>query len=343
MIFDRIQEYGHIGIFTHMNPDGDALGSTFALAGWLQQRNIPFSIFLPSPVSESLAFMVPEGMERHIRIWGSEGADATDEIEKYRLLIGLDFNTLQRIGGWESAFRSSKATKFLIDHHLFPDVEAFDTIVSRTDISSASELLYSLLKTAPGIDGDVSKMSVITREALLTGMTTDTNNFANSVYPSTLMMAAELMAAGTDRDKIIHNLFFRYPQRRIKAQGYILDKLLKISDVGFAYIFLDARIQTRLGLQEGDTEGFVNIPLSLENVNMSILAKRERGSKKIRISIRSKKGTSARECAAQYFHGGGHELASGGRLTIGQDIAAESSVCGYIEESVRKFFMERKL
>lgn len=342
MISDIIPVSGHIGLFTHVNPDGDALGSTFAMAGWLQQRGAEFTIFLPSPVSESLGFMVPEEFVKHIRIWDEAGDGGNGaEVARCGLLVGLDFNTPARIGGWESAFRASEAVKILIDHHMFPDEDAFDTVISRTDVSSACELLYSLLKTAPGIDGDVSKMSRITREALLTGMTTDTNNFANSVYPSTLTMASELIAAGTDRDSIIQKLFFRYPERRIKAQGYVLDRLLKITPEGVAYVFINGRTQKRFGLQDGDTEGFVNIPLSLEKVRMSILAKRERESRKIRISIRSKKGTSARECAAKYFHGGGHELASGGKLTIGQDIAGEKNVCEYIENSVREFFMER--
>ncbi len=342
MIFDKILESGHIGLFTHMSPDGDALGSTFAMAGWLLRQGKKFTIFLPDPVSESLSFMIPEGMDRHIRIWkGDDDWAALKDLEGCDLLIGLDFNVPGRIGGWESAFRASRSYKILIDHHMFPDAGAFDTVISETAISSASELLYCLLRQAPGVDGDVSRLSVETREALLTGMTTDTNNFANSVYPSTLTMAAELIAAGTDRDKIIQKLFFCYPERRIRAQGYILDKLLRVTPEGVAYIFLDGRTQTRFGLQEGDTEGFVNIGLTMEKVRMSILAKRERGSSRIRISLRSKKGTSARECAAEFFHGGGHELASGGRLTLGTDVAAEKDVCGYIENSVRKFFMER--
>lgn len=342
MNFEKILNAGHIGLFTHMNPDGDALGSTFAIAAWLLQNSRKFTIFLPSPISESLSFMQPSGFEKRITVWkDGDISGGSEQLAACDLLIGLDFNNVSRIGGWEAAFRASTATKILIDHHMFPEDEAFDTVISKTDISSASELLFSLLKQAPGIDGDVSKMSVTTRETLLTGMTTDTNNFANSVYPSTLTMASELIAAGTDRDSIIQKLFFSYPERRIKAQGHILDRLLKLTPEGVAYIFLDGRTQTRLGLQEGDTEGFVNIALSMEKVRMSILAKRERGTKKIRISIRSKKGTSARECAAEYFHGGGHELASGGKLVIGTDIASEKEVCGYIQKSVEEFFMER--
>ena len=338
-IFDKIQESRHIGIFTHISPDGDALGSSFGLAGYLKECGKDFTIFIPSEIPDSLKFMVPATLKKNIVLYCVANIGKVKDCD---LLIGIDFNCLHRTGEWENPFRESKAYKILIDHHQNPETESFDVVESETEISSASELAYSLLKMAPGIDGDITKLSVTTREALLTGMTTDTNNFANSVYPSTLQMASELLAAGTDRDKIIRNLYFSYPVRRIKAQGYVLDKLLRITDFGVAYIFLDSRTQTRFGLKEGDTEGFVNIPLSLENVKMSIFAKRERGRRKIRISIRSKKGTSALECAGKYFHGGGHELASGGKLIIGEDVSSEKEVAGYIEKYSRKFFIEKK-
>lgn len=342
MLFESIQSSSDIGIFTHSCPDGDALGSTLGLMGWLDDAGKKSTIFIPSAISESLLFMVPETHRGRIIVWdGNKAEECKAGVQECDLLIGLDFNTVGRIGEWEKCFRESKARKILIDHHIQPEKDAFDLVISRTEVSSACEIVYFLLKDAPGIDGDASRLSVLTRESLLTGMTTDSNNFANSVYPSTLTMASELLAAGTDRDSIIQKLFFSYPERRIKAQGYVLNRLLRITEDGVAYMFLDSYTQTRFGLKEGDTEGFVNIPLSMDGIRMSIFAKRERGSKKIRISIRSKKGTSARECAGKYFHGGGHELASGGKLIIGEDIAAEHSVRKYIEKSTHEFFLER--
>lgn len=342
MLSECVRTSSKVGIFTHISPDGDALGSTIGLMGWLMDKGVEFTLFLPGEIGESLEFMVPDEMRRHIIFWEKAKEESNlKELAGCDLLAGLDFNRLSRIGEWGAAFRDSKAHKILIDHHQNPEVEAFNEVVSRTDVSSTCEIVYGLLKECADIAGDVSKMSVITREALLTGMTTDTNNFANSVFPSTLTMASELLEAGTDRDSIIQKLYFCYPQRRIKAQGYALGRLLHITDDGVAYIFLNAFTQTRFGLKEGDTEGFVNIPLSMAGIRMSILAKRERGSKKIRISIRSKKGTSALECADRYFHGGGHENASGGKLMIGEDIPSERSVCRYIEKSTHEFFMTR--
>lgn len=364
-MFSLIQSSSRIGIFTHINPDGDALGSSFGLASYLQERGKSVTVFLPTSISESLSFMVPqpvkEGRSFGISVWDPDREDAIKQtIADCDLLIGVDFNVTSRIGDLGPLLEGAKAAKILIDHHVGPQEDAFDIVRSQTDISSASELVYQILTeqeanlagagttsgsansgagTATG-DSPTSKLSQITREALLTGMTTDTNNFANSVFPSTLSMASELIAAGTDRDKIIDNLYFRYPERCIRLRGHALETLMKINPRGIGYIILDAQTLERFGIQEGDTEGLVNIPLSIDRVRMSILAKEEPATRKIRISIRSKKGTSARDCAMRFFHGGGHEQASGGRLMKGEDVESIIEVESYIEKMSEEFIME---
>ncbi len=337
-----IHQSTKIGIFTHINPDGDALGSTLGMAGYLSQIGKEYRIFLPSEPGESLLFMIPQQLRESIFTWHDNRAETLEALVKEcDLLVGMDFNTPDRIGGYAPLLIGSKAHKILIDHHIGPATEYFDKIYSTPETSSTCELAYELLKTMPEIDGDVSRMTELTRESLLTGMTTDTNNFANSTTPGTFRMASELIAAGTDREKIIQNLYFCYPERRIKAQGYILDNLLNITGDGVAYIILDRRIQRRLHLKEGDTEGFVNIPLAIKDVRMSILLKRETKSNRIRVSVRSKKGTSARDFAMKYYHGGGHEQASGGRLMIGEDIRTMLEVKKYVEKSIREFCKEQ--
>lgn len=342
MIYNSILSATKVGIFTHVNPDGDAMGSTLGIMGYLDSLNKESTIFIPSGYGESLAFMVPERVKDRIVVWDESKRDETcSEISRCDLLIGLDFNTLERIGEFGPILSSSPAVKILIDHHVGPDTKTFNQVYSTTQVSSTCELLFGILMDSPQISGDCGKMTPLTRDALMTGMTTDTNNFANSVFPGTFTMASKLIEAGTDRDSIIRNLFFSYPTRRIKAQGYILDNLLKITDYGVAYIILDWPTQQKFGLKEGDTEGFVNIPLSAAEVKMSIFLKEESNRQKIRVSIRSKEGTSARDAAMKYFHGGGHILASGGKLMIGEDIDSLDNAAYYIEENTRNFFLEQ--
>ena len=185
---------------------------------------------------------------------------------------------------------------------------------SETEISSASELLYQILMSTPQVSEDAKKLPLSTATSLMTGMTTDTNNFANSVYPSTLIMASTLLAAGVDRDYILSQLYNQHSENRLRLMGHMMKELLTITEDGAAYMILDLKTQHKYGIKEGDTEGFVNMPLSIANVRISLLLKED--TDRIRVSIRSKKGTSANRCARMHFNGGGHENAAGGRLDI---------------------------
>ena len=172
----------------------------------------------------------------------------------------------------------------------------------------------------------------------MTGMTTDTNNFANSVYPSTLGMASSLLAAGVDRDNILSELYNRHSENRLRLMGHMMKDLMKITDDGVAYIVLDTETMRNYKVQDGDTEGFVNMPLSIGKVRMSLLLKEEED--RIRVSIRSKKGTSANRCARMFFNGGGHENAAGGRLNKPGDVATIAEVPEYIEKYTHIYMTE---
>ena len=97
-------------------------------------------------------------------------------------------------------------------------------------------------------------------------------------------------------------------------------------------------MQEHYHINEGDTEGFVNMPLAVADVRMSILAKEDNG--KVRMSVRSKRGTSANMCARRYFNGGGHENAAGGRLNIPEDVKGIEEVGTFIERVTHTFLNE---
>ena len=232
----------------------------------------------------------------------------------------------------------SPARKVLIDHHLNPDAASFDLVFSETEVSSACELLYHILMALPAVAGKASRLGRQAARALMAGMTTDTNNFANSVWPTTFGMASALLATGVDRDALLQRLYQTYPEDRIRLQGLLLKDLLHITPKGVAYMVLDRQTQRHFFLQEGDTEGFVNLPLAIRKVRMSLFLREENGV--FRVSIRSKKGTSANTLAARYFCGGGHELAAGGKFipTRDRDEAAEAEA--FIERITEEFLSE---
>jgi phosphoesterase RecJ-like protein len=151
-------------------------------------------------------------------------------------------------------------------------------------------------------------------------------------------MASSLLGIGVDRDMIIQRIYNSFKESRVRLQGHILKDLMMITPDGVAYIILTKEDIRNYNVEDGDTEGFVNIPLSIDEVKMSIFIKEDKD--RVRVSIRSKKGTSANRCAREYFNGGGHENAAGGRLYIPEDIAGIDEVAGYIENRTHKFMNE---
>ncbi len=330
----------NICIVTHMKPDGDAMGSSVAMYHFLKKYKKNPTIVLNDSYPPYLSFLISEDLARNIVIFENDPAEARNKIAGCDLVICLDFNAFHRTDHLEIPLTEAHCQKVLIDHHLNPSRELFDLSFSETEVSSAAELLYHILMHTTTVNGNASNLGKECSEALMTGMTTDTNNFANSVFPSTLHMASALLAAGTDRDFILNKVYNQYGENRLRLMGHMMKDLLKITSDGVAYIVLDRQTQEEYHVAEGDTEGFVNMPLSIADVRMSILAKED--TDRIRISVRSKRGTSANRCARRFFNGGGHENAAGGRLHIPEDVRNISEVGDYIEEKTHIFLNDEQ-
>jgi len=336
---NRLESYvsgsSRIVIVTHTHPDGDALGSSSALMSYLRQNcGKDAFVVVPDCIPSNLSFFLPEGFVIDAAL---NPELALRVISSSDLVFCLDFNTLSRIAGLEMAVRTSSAPRILIDHHLDPAVDDFDLVFSETEVSSASELLYHVLISIPSV-GSANGLPAESRKALMVGMTTDTNNFANSVFPSTLAMASSLLESGVDRDDILSNLYNRYGENRFRAMGAVLSELMTITPDGVAYFVMDRKFLEKYNICEGDTEGFVNLPLGIDRVRISIFLKEDDGF--FRVSIRSKKGWSANRLAQTFFNGGGHECASGGRLYMPKDIKNPADAVPYIEATSARFMRE---
>ena len=323
-----------VTVAAHTHPDGDALGSAAALVSYLRTcRGKDAVAVLPDTPSASVLPIIPEGTP--VLFYDQTPEACLKDIDGSDLVFLLDANGFSRTEALGPALSASRATKVLIDHHLNPVREQFDLVFSTPDISSASELLYYVLLALPDISGDPGRLPAPTARALLAGMTTDTNNFANSVYPSTLEMASGLLEAGVDRDALLSDLYQNYRENRVRLMGYLQYENLRITPEGLAYMIATKEIFRRFGAEEGETEGLVNVPLSIGRVKMSILLKEDEGH--FRVSIRSKKGISAQQCAIRWFNGGGHENAAGGKLFWPKDISSPEAAAAYLENLSRQF------
>ncbi len=337
-LYSLMEGASRVSMAVHTHPDGDALGSGMALAGYLRERlGKDAAVVVPDSVPESLSFIPDSFPEGSLIDYADDPEKAIKRLSDSDLLFCLDCSSFSRTNPRiEEAMRSSKAPKVLVDHHLDPDVAAFDLVFSRADISSTCELLFGILKSLPDVRGDLSRLPMNALEALMAGMTTDTNNFANSVFPGTMDMASELIAAGVDRDRILDLLYNRYRENRLRLMGYMLHDIMRITPSGVAYMILDKEIQDRFDFRQGESEGFVNLPLAVSSVRMSLLLTEEDG--RFRVSVRSKRGVSANLFARGFFHGGGHERAAGGRLYFPEDIPSHGDAEAYILNVTEEFF-----
>lgn len=322
---------GKVSVIAHVHPDGDAAGSSAAMCLYLRENlGKDAWVVLPEVLPDSIRFIVPESVPCIFADNSPEAAAA--RIAESSLIILLDCNGFSRTESLCPALEASSAPKVLIDHHLNPQEQQFSLVFSTPEVSSASELLYWILKA---LAGGTEKLPGACRTALCAGMTTDTNNFANSVFPSTFAMASELIASGTDRDQVIGHIYNEYRENRIRLMGYMQSREMVLTPEGAAYMILTKDIQERFGYREGETEGLVNVPLAIKEVRLSILLTEKPDC--LRVSVRSKKGTSAQQLALRYFNGGGHENAAGGKLTLGKDIPCTDAAPVYVENALKEF------
>jgi bifunctional oligoribonuclease and PAP phosphatase NrnA len=294
----------NILLICHINPDGDAIGSQLALYHYLKAMGKDVNMMAPNHLQEFLKWMEGAGL---INIFIKEGKKCRLMIEKADLIVLLDFNQSNRLGEAEVPVMASKARKVIIDHHLDPKNFA-DLIISDPSKCSTAELVHELLSK---MDPDL----VITKpyaEALYVGIITDTGNFEHGSYSSrTFRIVAELLDSGIDKGNILNLIYNNFSADRIRLQGYALNKRMAVlPEYKTAYIFLTKSDLAEYNHVKGDTEGFVNMPLSIKGVNFSALFIEKDGF--VKISFRSKGQFPSNLFASKYFSGGGHLNASGG-------------------------------
>ena len=235
----------------------------------------------------------------------------------------LDFNVVRRIDKVAACFLYTKAKKILIDHHPYPGA-TFNLILSYPEASSTSELAFHFICALGGfrsIDYD-------TAVCLYTGMMTDTGAFTYNSNSSCLFnVISLLLETGIDKDRIYRRVYNTFSESRLRLQGYVLNEKMQVfPEMSTALITLTAKELKHYNAKKGDTEGFVNMPLQIEGILLSVFMREEKDQ--IRISFRSAGNVPCNILASDWFHGGGHTNASGaefkGSLEEALDIFREA-------------------
>lgn len=302
-------------VTSHSNPDGDALGSALAMYHFLTALNHEVHVMVPNDFPDFLSWL--PGIS-HVLTYEKNRKACDDLFNTSDILFALDYNAPSRINDAAASFIASAATKILIDHHIEPDLSAFDHCFTTTQISSTSELVYQfILNMAP------EKLDREAAENIYVGIMTDTGSFSfNCNYGSTFLAAAKLISKGVDANAINRRIYSNNSESRIRLLGYSLSKRLTVIP-GFhtAYIALTRDDLDTHDHKTGDTEGLVNYALSITGIRFAALfTEREN---KIRISFRSAGEFNVNEFARKHFQGGGHRNAAGGDSFAGMDETLE--------------------
>ena len=297
-----------IVIVSHVSPDGDAIGSSLGLYHFLLSQDKTVHVIVPNAFPDFLKWM-PGAKEIIQYNRYKEFADKL--IQEADVICCLDFNVLKRIDDMEEAVKNSPGRKMLVDHHLNPGDFARITI-SHPNISSTSELVFRLICQL-GNFGDISKEGA---ECIYTGMMTDTGGFTfNSNNREIYLIIGELLSKGIDKDEIYRRVFNTHTEDRFRLMGYVLyDKMQVFPQFKAALITLSREEQKRFHHMKGDTEGFVNMPLSIKDVCFSVFLREDTEKDMIKVSLRSVGTFPCNLVAAEFFNGGGHLNASGGEF-----------------------------
>ncbi|GFI52225.1 bifunctional oligoribonuclease/PAP phosphatase NrnA [Muribaculaceae bacterium Isolate-039 (Harlan)] len=309
-VVDRVKQFvlasRNIVITCHVSPDGDALGSSCALWFILKALGKNATVVTADCAPRSLQFL--PGV-REIVAATRNGDRVHDLIADADLIFCLDFNDITRVDRLSDAISKSPAKKVVIDHHLDPRIEG-EIVISRPEISSTSALLYIFMWQA----GWTRHLTRNSAACIYTGMMTDTGNFSyNSNDPDLYLIIHDLMRKGIDKDNLYKLVMNTSSESRIRIMGFAQYRMQILQPHRAAVIMLSEDELKEFGYSKGDTEGLVNIPLSMPEVTYSVFL-REDAKNCVKVSMRSKGEFSVSRICEEHFGGGGHTNAAGGEF-----------------------------
>ena len=313
-----ISDAQNIIITCHQSADGDAIGSSLGWAEYLRTVGKEPTVIVPDLFPDYLLWM--PNTEKILRYdKHKEQADLLFSIAD--LVFCLDYNVPNRVDEMQDALLNTKAQRVLIDHHLGPDVPAVLTI-SHPDMSSTSELIFRIVWQLGGFEKQTKHFAA----PIYCGMMTDTGGFTfNSNDPAIFYIISQLLTKGINKDRIYRNVYHNFSENRLRLTGYVMLKCLVVDSQRHAsYYVLRRADMRRFHFVKGDAEGLVNMPLQIKGLKLSI-SLREDSEKDnlVWVSLRSVDQFPCNKMAAEFFNGGGHLNASGGRLYCSIDEAVK--------------------
>lgn len=295
-IAEQLNMANSVAIFCHARPDGDALGAGLALAVAFRNAGKSAVMCCEDPPPEKFSFLPAVKTVKN----------ALPQNKNYDAFICVDCADVTRMGIFTDAFAKFQKTTVNIDHHISNKGYAKYNFVF--ECPASCELLTDiLLATDYEITSEIADL-------LMLGLITDSGNFTHTdVSEKTYKTAAELRKRGADNNLINYNMYSRQSKKRAILYGRVMNRIRFALDDKLTFIVTSLEDLKATGADKSVTEGFVDFPLSIDGVEVSV-SMMEVKNRQYKISLRSK-GTVNVNAVASSFGGGGHILASGCMLT----------------------------
>jgi phosphoesterase RecJ-like protein len=297
---------------THVNPDGDGLGSEAGLAHLLRARGVDAVVTNPTETPPRFEFLFSDlpGVDRT--------AEAIKELRRSDLIVVLDIADLGRLGMLGTTVRDRGVPVACIDHHVGMGILPPGPRYLDAGAAATGELVFEIaFANGWRIDQEAAR-------GLYVAILTDTGGFRfSNTRPRTLRVAAELLETGVDPEQIYLEVYARAPEGRPRLFAEALQTLVVEPEHGLAWVTVPPGAIERLGVSSDDLDGVVEFPRSIEGVRMALLF-REVSQGRIKVSLRSV-GDVDVAAFARRFGGGGHTKAAGLAL-VGSLAEVQSAV-----------------
>jgi phosphoesterase RecJ-like protein len=307
-----------IVLIPHRSPDGDAMGSTLGMYHFLIKNNHFPTVISPNEFPDFLAWM--PGSET-VLIYEKDKVNCTKILQEAELIFTLDFNALHRVGEMEQVLSTLSVPFVMIDHHQSPDKYAAFTF-SDVAFGSTCEMVYHFISLL----GKKSEIDKTIGTCIYTGILTDSGSFR---FPKTTgtthRIVAELIDLGVENTQIPNLLFDNSTIGSLQLLGRALENMHFLKANKTAYTTLSQAELDQFNYTKGDTEGIVNYGLSIKGIDFSAIFIENKAENFIKISFRSQGDFDVNQFARDYFNGGGHRNAAGGKSELS------------LQETVQKF------
>jgi bifunctional oligoribonuclease and PAP phosphatase NrnA len=307
---------------THVNPDGDGLGSETALALYLRGIGKDVVVLNDGPTPHNFQFL-----KRSFSHEAFSEERAREVFENAEVLVILDTQARSRLGQLAPFVDWPGLTVVIIDHHL--GEPAFGQVrVINPQACATGELVYDLVRRHPGA------LTLPMAEGLYAALVTDTGSFRfSNTDPQAHAMAAHLLALGVKPEPLLAQIHQHRHPDRLRFLGTVLSHLQLSADGSVSWLEADRELMSRFDVDGSDTEGLVDFPRGLPGVEAVVLfTEAENG--RVKVSFRST-GRVDVDSVARSFGGGGHRAASGA-LVRGPLPEARERVLQAVEEAVAR-------